>query len=445
MKRLLSLLLFLPGSLLSCWVALVLVAAPSWCSAQEMRGVAVQGYVTAVRLPEGIDVNGRPVVLQPDTSYGLQKDKTTEINSPLKSELKPGLYVWVSGRSEHDVTVASAVRFREDWNQKLEGFGPINKAVSAGSEPVFLADGYPIRISSATTKSFHGEVQSLDGVGANVWLHYKAKRGTDRVLMASVADFVSVKPKGVKVVNGVEDYKLHFESPDMTSQKNGRVMLGVVGTWYTIPADRVLQDRVARIGQSLVPSLQRALPDGDPGKIKFLFYAVDDPKLHEIMCSPRGGVILIPKHLLARLQNDNQVAAALGYAIGATLQRQGMNKLMEQGKIMREELGTVGIYLISPLGLAVALDFAGALPDHQVATFLEEQRGRLALSLMSDAGYDPWQAPEAVRLLASKNLPKDLASLKYPDLAGYLLGVLNLQYPKTQVQGTVPGSGNSAQ
>ncbi len=445
MKHLRSQSLFLPCSLLSFLLASILVAVPGMCSAQEMRGVAVQGYVTAVRFPDGIEVNGRRVTLQPGTSYGFAKDKTTETNSPLKSELKLGAYVWISGRSENDGTVASVVRFREDWNQKLEGFGPVNKAVSAGAEPVFLADGYPIRIPSATAKSFHGEVQSLDGIGANVWLHYKAKRGTDGVLVASVADFVSVKPKAVKIVNGVEDYKLHFEAPDMTAQKNGRVMLGAVGTWYAIPADRDLQDRVARIGESLVPSLQRALPDGDPGKIKFLFYAVDDPKLHEIMCSPRGGVILIPKHLLARLENDNQVAAALAYAIGATLQRQGMNKLMEQSKMMRDELGTVGIYLVSPLGLAVAMDFAGALPDHQIATILEEQRGRLALSLMSDAGYDPWQAPETVRLLAPKNAPKDLSALKYPDLAGYLLGVLNLQYPKMQAQGEASASGNSSQ
>ena len=56
-------------------------------------------------------------------------------------------------------------------------------------------------------------------------------------------------------------------------------------------------------------------------------------------------------------------------------------------------------------------DFAGALPDHQVATLLEEQRGWLALSPMADAGYDPWEALETVLSLAPKNLPKDLNSI----------------------------------
>ena len=408
-----------------------------------MRGVAVQGYVTGLHLPDSIDVNGQRVVLQPSTSYGLKKDKTTEINSPLRSELKLGAYVWVSGKYEYQNSIASTVRFREDWNQKLEGFGPIDKVITWGVEPVLLADGYPVRISSTAAKSFHGDAQRLDGISANTWLHYKAERGPDRILAVSIADFVTVKPKPVKVVNGVEDFKLQFEAPDLLAHKDGQVMLGVVGKWYPIPADRTLQERVSRVGFSLVPPLQRALADDDPGKIKFRFYAVEDPKLRGIFCSPRGGVILIPKHLVERLQNDSQLAAPLAYAVAAVLQRQGMGNLMEQGRMIRDEAGTVGIYLVSPLALAVALDFAGALPDHQVATILEEQRGRLALSLMSDAGYDPWQAPEAIRLLAPKNLPNDLNSLKYPDLSGYLLGVLNLQYRQVSSKDSLSGLNRS--
>ena len=37
------------------------------------------------------------------------------------------------------------------------------------------------------------------------------------------------------------------------------------------------------------------------------------------------------------------------------------------------------------------------------------------MALLADGGYDPWEAPEAWRLLAPKHLPNDLGSLKYPD------------------------------
>ena len=61
---------------------------------------------------------------------------------------------------------------------------------------------------------------------------------------------------------------------------------------------------------------------------------------------------------------------------------------------------------------------------------LNEQRWRVALQLMSDAGYDPWQAPEAWRLAAPGKLPADTSTLKYPDRSGYQFAILNLTYKK---------------
>ncbi len=61
-------------------------------------------------------------------------------------------------------------------------------------------------------------------------------------------------------------------------------------------------------------------------------------------------------------------------------------------------------------------------------TQMEEQRARVALALMADAGYDPWQAPEAWRLLAPKKRPKDPDSLAYPERSGYQLRFLDQQY-----------------
>jgi hypothetical protein len=85
------------------------------------------------------------------------------------------------------------------------------------------------------------------------------------------------------------------------------------------------------------------------------------------------------------------------------------------------------------IAASAAASFAGSmavdeLVGRKIETQMQEQRGRIALALLADAGYDPWQAPEAWRLLAPKHLPKDLDSLKYPNQSGYLLGILNLQY-----------------
>jgi hypothetical protein len=80
------------------------------------------------------------------------------------------------------------------------------------------------------------------------------------------------------------------------------------------------------------------------------------------------------------------------------------------------------------MGVPGAVD---AYVSHERDLRQEEQRGRIALALISDAGYDPRQAPGAWRLLSKKNLPKDLDSLKYPSRSGYQLGILRLQYSGT--------------
>ena len=100
---------------------------------------------------------------------------------------------------------------------------------------------------------------------------------------------------------------------------------------------------------------------------------------------------------------------------------------------MRKELGVdiaidVAGAFVPGLGLAVL--GPGLFTSKEIAT-MQEERLRIALALMSDAGFDPWQAPEAWRLLASpKKLPADLASLTYPDSSCYQLGILSLQYAR---------------
>ena len=77
---------------------------------------------------------------------------------------------------------------------------------------------------------------------------------------------------------------------------------------------------------------------------------------------------------------------------------------------------------------------------------IEEQRGRMALALMADAGFDPWQAPEAWRMLAPIDFPKHPSKLKYPERSKYQLEILQLQYQPasgstgTQIRAQAPSA-----
>jgi predicted Zn-dependent protease len=200
------------------------------------------------------------------------------------------------------------------------------------------------------------------------------------------------------------------------------------GPWHTIPADPNLQARVQRVGMRVLPEFERQMADDDPDKIAFSFWAVDDQELRVVFCSSHAGLIVISRQTLDRLQTDDQLAAVLADGVAYEIQRQGAVRLIAERAMLGADTASVAIFALSP-ATALILGAGGVLPSQKYQQhLLEEQRGRVALSLLADAGYDPWQAPEAWRLLEAKHLPADLSTLKYPNRSGYQLSVLHLQY-----------------
>jgi hypothetical protein len=398
--------------------------------AQDEPVELVRGYVTATDLPAGFDVDGERISLQPLTEFRKKGSGGSQLfDDSLRADLKPGAYVWVLGNTKHKKAIASTVTFRQDWNQQISGLGPVNAVIGKRSEREFRADGFTILVPSSAVMTFRGDVHTLDEVGAGTWLHYKGNLDSRGVLVAASVDFLSTKPgKPVEVVNGLDDYKIPFFPPDFARHVDGRVKPGHLKSWHTVPADEALHDRLLRVGMKLIPAFQRELADDDPRKINFQFYAVNGDDLHTFICAPRGGLILYPRSLIERMQNDDQLAAALALPIAFILQRQGVGKEMKEWPAVRDQLSTLALYSTIPFFGALPLDLMGALPDHRIAVRLEEQVGRIAISLIADAGYDPWKAPEAFRLLAAKRLPDQSLKVKHTNLSGYALSILNLEY-----------------
>jgi hypothetical protein len=419
--------------------------------AQEPSATPMEGYITAVYPPSGFDLNGERVVTSSDTGFGLIGSNTTQSDSPLRTAVQVGAYVQVVGTRERQSKSIAAVSVlvRDDWNRVLSGLGVIDKVVSAGPEPVFQADGYRIRIASATHTAFASGLKTLTDVGTNTWLRYEGKRNQDGLLVASKAEFIPAKPTKFKAVKGLEEYDMQFQPPrsslkedaasgsaapppqDVSDQEailtqDGRVKLGGFRGWEKVPANQALQDRVRHVGMRVIPAYQRELPGNHPSKINFRFYAVDAEKIRSEVCS-FDGLILIPTQVVQRLKNDDQLAAVLADGVAYNLQRQGArfvaaNRIGEGAELAGDVAGAFvpGLGLVTAIGSGVA--------ETRMLTAMDEQRGRVALSLLADAGYDPREAPEAWRLLGPKHLPTDLSALKYPAHSGYQLGILKLQY-----------------
>ena len=163
---------------------------------------------------------------------------------------------------------------------------------------------------------------------------------------------------------------------------------------------------------------------------------MDEAKVRsEMVCSV--GLLLVPKQVVVRLDSDDQLAAVLADGVAFNLQLQSARLNAEGWAIFGAEVAGAAALWTVPGGVLAANVGAG-IAGRALYKRMEEQRGRIALSLLGEAGYDPWQAPEAWRLLAPKKLPNAVGSMNYPDRSGYKLGILNLQYGKRAAGAPLP-------
>jgi hypothetical protein len=420
--------IYIPAPVLA--LACILGGLP--VSAQDKAVPTVEGYITVVRSFNDFDVNGTRVSTSPATHYGIIGGKSLSEDGGLHGALTVGAYVQIIGDVAGNSVEAREVLFAGDWNKKAEGFGVIDRVISSGSEPVFQADGYRIRIASATVTKFAGGLKGLAEVGPNTWVKYEGKRDKAGLLVATKITFVparrgKVKPPPHPAALPGEESLIDADGNFLPLRT--KVRMGDAGGecgWHRLPADPALQARVWRVGTSVVPAYQKQLGDDSPSKIHFRFYAVDEANIRsELGCNP--GLVLVPKQVVERLRNDDQLAAVMADGVAYNLQSQFRRLTAEDWEILGAEVaGEVALANV-PGGSFLGGEVGAGIASHVIEMEMQEQRGRIALTLMADAGYDPKQAPEAWRLLAPKKMPSDPRFLKYPSRAGYQLSFLRLE------------------
>lgn len=470
---------------LFCWglavLSLLLLASPA--SAQDDEVFPVVGYITAVQAHGGavteFDVNAQHVRVSDSTLFGLIGSLSTTNAGPLRSALRVGAYVKVVGKTngKTKTTIADRIYLRPDWDAALTGIGVIDKVLKPAPEPVFRADGYFVRITNSTQITFAPGVSSLQGVGVDSWVSFQGRQSPSGDLVASKAVFMPAQstlyrsmfghkqnyaanlipateknappppedrdsdgnqvadPESAPAIDPRTGMRVDFEKildKDGNLTQSAGIRMGTLKTWHLIPAatpeQRAMQARVRRIGERLIPAYQKALAPDDPAKIRFQFYAVEDKGARADLC-PSIGLILVPVQVIQRLQNDDQLAAVIAGGIAYNMQRQAARRAAWGRKIVgpaiAANLAVESIPFVNLVPILTERKAANALLLEQM-----EERGRISMGLLADAGYDPWQVAEAWRLLAPKHQPSKAASVAYNDYAGYLLSILNLEYPK---------------
>ena len=423
--------------LLTYFYAVTAPASAERKSTEEANTPVLQGFITAIHLPYTFDMNDCHFVISEHTAIGHIGDKVLSNDGPIRAELRVGAYVQVMqivGDFDEKTRTATADRvfIRNEQATVRTGKGRILRVVSAGSEPVYSADGYLIRIGSKASESFNLGTHTIADVGLDTILEYKGKIGADGILDAKRVTFTRY---------GVKAEALSASQSNPIQNSNG----GASQT-SAPPSDDVLQKRVARIGASLVPAYMRQSSEYEPYRFEVLGLKDDAPAAYApgnkkfmsgyVVADKRS--ISVPKPVVERLQDDNQLAAILAEGIAQTLQiRPTVHGAKE---IAQATLGSalVGAAIVTdPLTLLMFAVDVGMVADLAPAKkkpvlIIDDpvlaQKDRMALQLMADAGYDPHAAPEAWRIIAFQNAKGDLQAQPYPLRSGYQFNIIATQY-----------------
>ncbi len=368
------------------------------------------GFVTRIADTGEFDVNGMHVLIGPKTAITLKSWEGTAVGArsvSTKETKVPALFLGERVEVYGDVLNGSSeirakrILFSMPVN-RVSGVGivdfvPDSSASSEGR--LFRADGYVMLIPAAIGATFAPPLKSLDDLHTNQWIRYHGTQRPDGIVVLDKAEF------SPNTINHREDDLRAKTDYDPAVIDKGDAQSGVSKVFQgkdikRLPAwhNAAVQARVDRIGNSLVPAFQKALPEDDPTRIDFRFQLIDEPK-HGDSWSMPSGIILVPYQLVTRLPYDSQLAAVLADSIAEVLEKQDLRTIPAKHKMLAANIAGAAAGAFIP-GVELAPSVANFTVGQSMRQHAQQQSARVSLCLLHDAGYDITQAPMAWWTLA---------------------------------------------
>jgi cold shock CspA family protein len=381
------------------------------------RDLTIRGFVTAVNSPTSFVIDDYKITRDKALSIDLDNPQGGSSLVTFKpDDIRVGTELEVNG--EYDETScelkAKALKvFTYDTvvvkrTALLERLPSLSKSES-GWTGVIDADGERITVSPATAVSLkpnHAERMSAvgdttsaagkfspDSLNLDTFVHYEGVRQSDGTINAQKVEF-----EHVEIGNGEARMWRRFTptvtGPDYANFQPGDLKIG----WksYKIVPSREAQEFISKLGNSLVPDHQRQLPDGDPRKISFRFFLVENGGFNALTYP--NGVIVVYSGLFDVLENEAQLAFVLSHEISHVVEKHAwqQNEYYRSELIALREAGG-----LVPGGLRLG-NLQASSSSIQYARTLENQSDRVALEWMLAAGYDIREAPQSWRAVSKK-------------------------------------------
>lgn len=182
-----------------------------------------------------------------------------------------------------------------------------------------------------------------------------------------------------------QEVVLGFESaPQMAEQMGG------------VDADASVQADVSAIGERVSQTMAGRTP------YKFRFTVLADPETVNAFALP-GGPIFITRGLLARLENEAQLAGVLGHEVGHVINRDSAEQIAKS-QLAQGLVGAVGVATTDESGrgqqAAQLAAFVAQLVQLKYGRNDELGADAMGVDLMTGAGYDPRALVGVMKILS---------------------------------------------
>lgn len=377
--------------------------------AQAQDPYKASGYITVVQASGDFDVEGMHIHLTPTTQFCAHTatSSTTPASKPAAFYL--GEPLDAIGHLDHATRTLTATQIilvppssaKVSGTAIIDLIPPAPTAQSATDLSV-RADGFLLHITTKTNLNFAAPLNSISDIATNQWIDYSGVQQLDGTVLLDHAGI------GPNKINHTEDKFRTRTDYDPGAVPDDAHQSGLSKAFKGIDARKIppyhnqdMQTRVERIGNSLIPAYQRALPDSDPGKIHFRFQVIDSTKWRDAVNMP-SGVIVVPRQVVERMKNDDQLATVLADNIAEVIEKDALRTHSVSNKVLAADLAGDAVNIIVPFA-GLATDLAGGGVAAHVHSLELQQSGRVSLCFLHNAGYDITQAPLAWWLLAPKS------------------------------------------
>jgi hypothetical protein len=409
-----------------CLLVFTVLCLPNCLAQDSDQEPNLVGYITQVSSPTSLEANGVHVVFAKTTVVNVEssKDRLTSIqidtlsnddaNAPFWGE---AIKIWGKRDFKHNSITARTIQLTPSLEGEVDGSAiidsiPKSAALQPG-EVLVRADGYQLLLTPSTQFKSTSFTSYTQAAKTNVWLIYHGQRRPDGIIVLDKASAVenAVLAKEDKLLTKT-NYHPDKVDPESHQTAASKAFLGVNPKKIPPYQDAAMQARIDRIGNSLVPAYQKALPESDETKIDFRFQLIDEKKWHDALTMP-SGVILVPYQVVEQLPDDSQLATILADNIACALEKQTFRAIPATQKMTAVNLGgAVAGAFVPGLGIATTITTSSAAAV--IARHNAEQSARVSLTLLSDAGFDIRQTPLAWWQFSKKkssNLPPKVAYL----------------------------------